>query len=83
MELEPSEQNTFIKETDKSKLLYAVSLAESIIQSNDSDKIKSDLDRVWKICGYSSKKKFDDLFKSFKGYSIYEHCRNSNPDCKC
>ena len=83
MEMQPNERELIIKEADKSKLRYAVSIADSIIKSKDSDKIKDDLDRIWKICGYSSKKKFEELFKYHTGYSIHEYCKSFNPNCKC
>lgn len=72
-----------IKETDKPKLLYAISIADSIIKSEDCHKINNDLDRIWRICGYPSKEKFDKLFKRYKGTTLYEYCRKSNTNCKC
>ena len=53
----------FISQVNKSKLLYAFSLVDNLVNSEDSKIIKKDLDLVWKISGFKSKKKFEDLFK--------------------
>jgi hypothetical protein len=72
-----------ILEAEKSKLLYAISIAVSIIKSKDSHKISSDLDRIWRICGYASKEKFDKLLKQYKGTTLSEYCKKLNPNCGC
>ncbi len=73
----------FISQVNKSKLLYAFSLVDNLVNSEDSKKIKKDLDLVWKISGFKSKKKFEDLFKSHKDISLYNYCKKSNPNCDC
>ena len=75
--------NKFISQVNKSKLLYAFSLVDNLVNSEDSKKIKKDLDLVWKISGFKSKKKFEDLFKSHKGISLYNYCKKLNPNCDC
>ena len=77
------EEKKIIDEVNKSKLFYAFSLVDSIVNSKDSKKIKNDLHNVWKICGFKSKKGFEDLFKSHKGISIYNYCKKLNPNCDC
>ena len=73
----------FISQVNKSKLLYAFSLVDNLLNSEDSKIIKKDLDLVWKISGFKSKKKFEDLFKSHKGISLYNYCKKLNPNCDC
>lgn len=83
MGLEINKDDQVIREADKSKLLYAISIADSIIKSKDSHKISGDLDRIWRICGYASKEKFDKLFKQYKGMALNEYCKKLNPSCGC
>jgi AraC-like DNA-binding protein len=83
MGLEINKDDLVIREADKSKLLYAISIADSIIKSKDSHKICGDLDRIWRICGYASKEKFDKLFKQYKGMTLSEYCKKLNPNCGC
>ena len=83
MGLEINKDDLVIGVADKSKLLYAISIADSIIKSKDSQKISGDLDRIWIICGYVSKEKFDKLFKHYKGMTLSEYCKKSNPNCGC
>ena len=73
----------FISQLNKSKLLYAFSLVDNLVNSEDSKKIKKDLDLVWKISGFKSKKEFEDLFKSHKGISLYNYCKKLNSNCDC
>ena len=83
MGLEINKDDQVIREADKSKLLYAISIADSIIKSKDSHKISGDLDNIWRICGYASKEKFDKLFKQYKGMVLSEYCKKLNPSCGC
>ncbi|RPG66308.1 MAG: hypothetical protein CBC02_004265 [Flavobacteriaceae bacterium TMED42] len=83
MSSEINRAKLILREANKSKLLYAISIIDSIIKSKDSHKIDGDLDRVWRICGYGSKEKFDKLFREYKGMSLSEYCRKSNPYCNC
>lgn len=84
MKLEINEDDDLvIRNSDKAKLQYALSIADNLINSKDSHKISSDLDRIWRICGYPSKKKFDELFKQYKGMTMSEYCKKLNPKCKC
>ena len=83
MGLEINKDDLVIREADKSKLLYAISIADSIIKSKDTQKISGDLDRIWIICGYSSKEKFDKLFKQCKVMTLIEYCKKSNRNCEC
>ena len=62
-----------IAQVNKSKLVYAFSLIDNLVNSNDSNKIKNDLRKVWKISGFKSKKGFEDLFKLHKGISLYDY----------
>ena len=73
----------FISQVNKSKLLYAFSLVDNLLNSEDSKIIKKDLDLVWKISGFKSKKEFEDLFKSHKGISLYNYCKKLNSNCDC
>ena len=61
MSSEINRAKLILREANKSKLLYAISIIDSIIKSKDSHKIDGDLDRVWRICGYGSKEKFDRI----------------------
>ena len=77
------EEKKIIDQVNKSKLFYAFSLIDNIVNSKDSKKIKNDLHKVWKICGFKSKKGFEDLFKSQEGISLYNYCKKLNPNCDC
>ena len=70
-------------QVNKSKLHYTFSLVDNLVNSEDSKKIKKDLDLVWKISGFKSKKEFEDLFKSHKGISLYNYCKKLNSNCDC
>ena len=83
MSSEINRAKLILREANKSKLLYAISIIDSIIKSKDSHKIDGDLGRVWRICGYGSKEKFDKLFREYKGMSLSEYCRKSNHDFTC
>ena len=76
-------EKKIIAQVNKSKLVYAFSLIDDIVNSKDSKKIKNDLHKVWKICGFKSKKGFEDLFKSHKGISLHNYCKILNPNCDC
>ena len=43
-------ENKIIYQVEKSKLNYAFSLAEGLVNSKDNKKIKKNLESVWKIC---------------------------------
>tara|TARA_Y200000002_G_C22537767_1_gene602588 strand:+ start:594 stop:833 length:240 start_codon:yes stop_codon:yes gene_type:complete len=79
MELE----RKIIAQVKKSKHLYAFSLIDGLVNSNDNDKIKKDLESVWKICGFKSQKELEDLFKISKGISLLDYCKKMNPSCNC
>ena len=82
--LDINKDDLVILEADKSKLLYVISIADSIIKSKDSHKIiGGDLDRIWRICGYAPKEKFDKMFKYYKGITLSEYCKKLNPSCGC
>ena len=72
-----------IDKVEKSKLIYAFSLIDSLVNSKDNNKIKKDLESVWKICGFKSQKKLEELFKISKGISMTEYCKKKNPTCNC
>ena len=72
-----------IRAADKSKLVYAISIANSLIKSKDSHKIRADLANIWRVCGYSIQEKFDKLFKKYKGMALNEYCKKLNPSCSC
>ena len=76
-------EDKIIAQAKKSKLLYAFSLIDGLVNSNDNDKIKKDLESVWKICGFKSQKEFEDLFKISKGISLLDYCKKINPSCNC
>ena len=76
-------EKKIIAQVNKSKLFYAFSLVDSIVNSKDSKNIKNDLHKVWKISGFKSKKGFEDLFKSNKQISLYNYCKKLNPNCDC
>ena len=76
-------EEKIIAQATKSKLLYAFSLIDGLVNSNDNDKIKKDLEIVWKICGFKSQKKLEELFKISKGISMTDYCKKKNPSCNC
>ncbi len=77
------EEKKIIAQINKSKLVYAFSLIDDIVNSKDPKKIKNDLHKVWKTSGFKSKKGFEDLFKLHKGISLYSYCKKLNPNCDC
>lgn len=83
MGLEINKNDLVISKVYKAKLLYAISIADSLIKSKDTTKIGGDLDRIWRICGYPSKEKFKNLFKQYKGMTLSEYCKKLNPNCVC
>ena len=83
MKLQSNKDDLVIREADKSKLIYAISIADSLIKSKDSHKISGDLANIWRVCNYSSKEKFDKLFKLYKGLTLNIYCKKLNPSCKC
>ena len=83
MKLQSNKDDLVIREADKSKLIYAISIADSLIKSKDSHKISGDLANIWRVCNYSSKEKFDKLFKLYKGLTLNQYCKKLNPSCKC
>ena len=72
-----------IRTADKSKLVYAISIANSLIKSKDSHKISVDLANIWRVCGYSSKEKFNKLFEQYRGITLNRYCKKLNPNCVC
>ena len=83
MDLQNKKDTLIIRAADKSKLVYAISIANSLIKSKDSHKISGDLANIWRVCNYSSKEKFDKLFKLYKGLTLNQYCKKLNPSCKC
>tara|TARA_B100000886_G_C20112294_1_gene362360 strand:- start:313 stop:567 length:255 start_codon:yes stop_codon:yes gene_type:complete len=83
MVLQNKKDTMIIRAGDKSKLLYAISIADSLIKSKDSHKISVDLASIWRVCGYYSKEKFYKLFKQYKGMTLNEYCKKLNPSCNC
>ena len=77
------EEKKINAQVNKSKLVYAFSLIDRLVNSKDSKKIKNDLRKVWKISGFKSEKGFEDLFKLHKGISLYDYCKKLNPNCDC
>ena len=63
MELQNKKDALVIQQADKRKLIYAISIADSLIKSKDSHKISGDLANIWRVCSYSSKEKFDKLLE--------------------
>ena len=53
MKLQSNKDDLVIREADKSKLIYAISIADSLIKSKDSHKISGDLANIWRVCNYS------------------------------
>ena len=64
MGLEINKNDLVISKVDKTKLLYAISIADSLIKSKDSTKISGDLNRIWRICGYPFKRKVSKLIQA-------------------
>ena len=78
-----SYQEEITNQLIKSKLLYAFSIVDKLLNSNDSKKIKNDLQKVWRVSGFKSQKNFEELFKSNKGISLYDYCKKMSPNCNC
>ena len=83
MKLQIIKDDLVIREADKSKLIYTISIADSLIKSKDSYKISGDLANIWRVCNYFSEEKFDKLLKLYKGLTLNQYCKKSNPSCKC
>ena len=72
-----------IAQVKKSKTIYAISLIEKLVNSEDNKKIKKDLQSVWKISGFKNQKELEGLFKIHKGISIMDYCKKMNTNCHC
>ena len=83
MDLQNKKDILSIRAADRSKLAYAISIANSLIKSKDSHKISGDLANIWRVCGYSSKEKFDKLFKQYSGMNLNQYCKKLNSSCSC
>ena len=83
MGLEINKNDIVISKIDKERLLYAISIADSLVKSKNSNKISGDLDSIWRICGYPSIEKFQNLFKQYKRMTLSEYCKKLNPNCVC
>ena len=83
MDLQNKKDTLIIRAADESKLAYAISIANSLIKSKDSYKISGDLANIWRVCGYSSKEKFDKLFKQYSGMNLNQYCKKLNSSCSC
>ena len=59
---------TINQKINRSRVNYAVTLAKSL-----SSKDKSSVNKIWAICGFKSKKEFEECFKSIHGETFKEY----------
>ena len=75
------EEKKISAQVNKSKLVYAFSLIDNIVNSKDPKKIKNDLQRFGKFLDLRAKG-FEDLFKLHKGFPCIIIMK-LNPNCDC
>ena len=83
MGLQTKKDTLIIGAADKSKFIYAILIADSLIKSKDSHKISDDFARIWIVCGYALKEKLDKLFKQCNVMTLNEYCKKFNPSSNC
>ena len=55
---------------NRSRVKYAVTLAESL-----SSKDSSAVNKIWELCGFNSKKEFEENFKNVYGTTFREYLK--------
>ena len=55
-------------EINRSRVKYAITLAKSL-----SPKDKSTMNKIWELCGFKSKKEFEENFKTVYGTTFKDY----------
>jgi len=55
-------------EINRSRVKYAITLAKSL-----SPKDKSTMNKIWELCGFTSKKEFEENFKTVYGTTFKDY----------
>ena len=53
---------------NRSKTKYAITLAKSL-----SPKDKASINKIWELCGFKSKKEFEESFKAIYGTTFKDY----------
>ena len=55
---------------NRSRVNYAISLAKSLSPSDTST-----INKIWELCGFKSKKEFEEIFETFYGTSFKDYIK--------
>ena len=55
---------------NRSRAKYAITLAKSL-----SPKDKTSINKIWELCGFKSKKEFEENFETFYGTSFKDYIK--------
>ncbi len=56
---------------NRSRVKYAISLAKSLSPSDISA-----INKIWELCGFKSKKEFEENFETYNGTSFKDYIKN-------
>ena len=62
--------NKISNKIKRSRVEYAITLAKSISPSDIST-----INKIWELCGFKSKKEFEENFKTFYGTSFKDYIK--------
>ena len=55
---------------NRSRVNYAITLAKSLSPSDTST-----INKIWELCGFKSKKEFEEIFETFYGTSFKDYIK--------
>ena len=56
---------------NRSRVKYAITLTKSLSPSDTST-----INKIWELCGFKSKKEFEEIFETFYGTSFKDYIKN-------
>lgn len=62
--------NKFDIKINRSRVKYAITLAKSLSPSDTST-----INKIWELCGFKSKKEFEENFETFYGTSFKDYIK--------
>ena len=62
--------NKIDKKITRSRVEYAITLAKSLSPSDTST-----INKIWELCGFKSKKEFEEIFETFYGTSFKDYIK--------
>ena len=55
---------------NRSRVKYAITLTKSLSPSDTST-----INKIWELCGFKSKKEFEEIFETFYGTSFKDYIK--------